>query len=494
MRSQRFSILVWTIAFDVTLGFQTCRPAPIIDLGYARYQGFTNTTTDVSSFLGIRYADPPTGVFRWQAPMSPSKVTGVQQAIDPPPQCYQGAIGISPTNPPHDPGSLVRREVSPTTSEDCLFLNVYFPGSVVPRKPLPVVVYIHGGGYVGNSASRQNGEDLLRLSRNSVVAVLIQYRLGLFGFLAGSKVKQGGVLNAGLLDQDFALRWVQQHIRKFGGDPSKVTVWGTSAGAGSVLQHVVARDGRTTPPLFHSVITSSTYLPSQYAFNDSIPELLYSKAVNQTNCATSTDTLTCLRAADVDVLEAANVQINSDGFFGTFVTVPVVDGEFITQRVTAALKQGKVNGKALLAVTNTHEGNLFVDENTTTTVAQYATELFPGLGENDGLTAAQAYASVGTPLDQIQAIMGEALIICPTYFLLDAFSARAFKVRGCRESLLELHRPCTLRAYLRFHPEIMAKTSAIISLRTSQYSAFEYTNLASATLGEACPPSITANL
>ena len=177
------------------------------------------------------------------------------------------------------------------------------------------ILYHGRGGYVFGNVTiyNTNGNDLIRNSGGNVVVVAIQYRLGVFGFLPGQKVKDGGVLNAGLckccrnddvptcysppryiVDQQFALKWVQKYvcifhpsalffqehrhgnllqISKFGGDPKKVTIWGESAGAGSVLQHVVANGGNTNPPLFRAAITSSTYLPSQYKYNDRIPEV-----------------------------------------------------------------------------------------------------------------------------------------------------------------------------------------------------------------------------
>ncbi|KAJ6572327.1 hypothetical protein B0H19DRAFT_1348498 [Mycena capillaripes] len=152
---------------------------------------------------------------------------------------------------------------------------VYYPSDVVgtPCKKLLVSVWIYGGGYVAGRASIYNGKDIIDQGNHGVVVVTTQYRLGLFGFLSGAEVKASGALNAGLLDQDFAFRWVKKHISKFGGDPSKVTIWGLSAGAGSALQHVVANNGKTTPQLFRGLITSSTFLPSQYNYNDRIPEV-----------------------------------------------------------------------------------------------------------------------------------------------------------------------------------------------------------------------------
>ncbi|EEB92893.1 hypothetical protein MPER_08527, partial [Moniliophthora perniciosa FA553] len=129
-----------------------------VDLGYARYQGVFDPSTNVTDFIGVRFAAPPTGQLRWQAPQPPEPISGVQIANVNPPQCLQASGGV------------------------------HFPGDTVPTKKLPVVVWIHGGGYVSGDAIGFHGSDLIKESDNGVVAVLIQYRLGLFGFLAGSQV------------------------------------------------------------------------------------------------------------------------------------------------------------------------------------------------------------------------------------------------------------------------------------------------------------------
>ncbi|TFK35578.1 Alpha/Beta hydrolase protein, partial [Crucibulum laeve] len=296
-----------------------------------------------------------------------------------------------------------------------LFNSVWVPGTLSKAKNLPVIVFIHGGGYVSGSSSgfsgtdTFDGDDLIHEAGGGVVAVTIQYRLGVFGFLAGQKVKDDGALNVGLLDQQFALRWIQQYISKFGGDPKKVTIWGESAGAGSVLQQVIANGGKTTPPLFRGAISSSSFLPSQYKFNDPIPEKIYDSLVSMTGCSPSNDTLACLRTADSNFLDTANVNITLNGFFGTFVTVPVIDGTFITESPTELFKQRKVNGEFLLAVTNTFEGALFVDSNTasTVTIQDYVTQLFPHFGSREITATVAQYQGLGAPIDQAIAIMGE---------------------------------------------------------------------------------------
>ncbi|KAF5392285.1 hypothetical protein D9757_001481 [Collybiopsis confluens] len=306
-----FTVLSLAVASAVSAAAHSRGPdAPIIDLGYAKYQGVFDDVNNLTSYLGVRYAAPPIGDLRWRAPQAPAKNDSiVQQANAQPNECFQSGSGTSSTDP------LARRALAAgQPPEDCLFLNVYFPGDTVPTKPLPTLFWIHGGG---GQRSGNTGGDFVRESNNEIVVVVIQYRLGLFGFLAGSEVKSDGNLNAGLLDQDFALRWVQGHISKFGGDPTKVTIWGESAGAGSVLQHVVANGGKTSPQLFRGAITSSTFLPSQYHYNDNVPESLYAEVVEQANCTAASDTLSCLRSVDPNTLETINNNINLAGFFGT---------------------------------------------------------------------------------------------------------------------------------------------------------------------------------
>ncbi|KAF5379722.1 hypothetical protein D9615_005696 [Tricholomella constricta] len=407
--------------------------APVVDLGYATYSGSFNETTKTTEFLGIRFAAPPIGTLRWQPPHPPATTPGIQRALTQPATCFFAGQGNAATTPFRDNKFRKRDPFFP--SEDCLFLNVYLPGQLSQNKRLPVVVWIHGGGYMAGSASGftgkdiYDGKDLIRASNNGVVVVVIQYRLGLFGFLPGKEVKKNGGLNAGLLDQQFALQWVQKNIHKFKGDPTQVTIWGESAGAGSVLQHVIANGGKTSPPLFRAAITSSSFLPSQYAYGDRIPQILYNDVVSQTNCSSAFDTLACLRKVDVQMLEAVNANIGNSGFFGTFVFVPVVDGELIRERPTEALREKKVNGEIILTVTNTFEGDLFVDKKTPpdVDVANYVAQLFPNFGAREIAAAAAQYKHLGSPVFQVTAIMGESIFICPTYYLLRAYGGRGFK-------------------------------------------------------------------
>ncbi|EIW78157.1 alpha beta-hydrolase [Coniophora puteana RWD-64-598 SS2] len=414
---------------------------PTVDLGYAIYQGAKNSSTSISSFLGIPYAAPPTGDLRFQAPQAPAVISDVQQATAQPNECYQAPFGNATTSSfplghtDLSSGGALMRKRDVGQSEDCLYLNVYTPAdlSSSTNASLPVLVWIHGGGYVAGGASGFDGVDIVQESANGLVVVIIQYRLGVFGFLSGNEVVNGGgALNAGLLDQTYALEWVQSQISKFGGDPSQVTIWGESAGAGSVLQHIIANGGNTQPSLFRAAMTSSTFLPSQYAYNDTVPEALFAFFANGTGCSTSTTPLACIRNASVDTLESLNNQANLNGFYGTFVTVPVIDYEMIVERPIVTLQRGSVNGEVLLAMTNTHEGNVFVNYAETLNTTSYVENLFPLLPESSVQQVVSAYANytvgpgggpaVGDVLGQAIGIMGESIFYCPSYYLLDAFS------------------------------------------------------------------------
>ncbi|KAF9018604.1 alpha/beta-hydrolase [Hymenopellis radicata] len=401
---------------------------PTVDLGYATYQGAYSA--NISQFLGIRYAAPPVESLRWKEPQPPSVTRAIQDATQQPPACLQAPGGRAPTNPYPD----LEERAANVDQEDCLFLNVYTPGlldaAASDEDGLPVIVYIHGGGYVSGHVALV--DDLLRESGNGIVAVSIQYRLGMFGFLAGQAVKDGGALNAGLLDQQFALKWVQEHISKFGGDPRRVTIWGKSAGAGSVLQQVIANGGATFPPLFRGAITSSTFLPSQYAYNDDIPEFWYSEVLKRTRHvedSSAANTLDCLRGVDVATLEGINTELSLSAFYGSYVWVPVVDGTFIVQRPLLSTSLGRVNGEMFMAVTNTNEGIGFVDQTKadTVVVSDYLKELFPKLSQHNVDVATSLYEPLGAPITQVNAIMTDTIFVCPSYYLVGAFYGRSYK-------------------------------------------------------------------
>jgi para-nitrobenzyl esterase len=175
-------------------------------------------------FKGIPYAAPPVGKLRWLPPEPCHPWTGVRSAHD------FGAVSLQNMMIPTE--QLNNREPQ---SEDCLFLNVWTPGLDDTRRP--VMVWIHGGGFVGGSGSSPTYRGDILAKRGNIVTVTINYRLGVLGFLNLDEVTKGIIPasgSQGLLDQIMALKWIRDNIDKFGGDPSNVTVFGESAGGMSI--------------------------------------------------------------------------------------------------------------------------------------------------------------------------------------------------------------------------------------------------------------------
>lgn len=148
-------------------------------------------------------------------------------------------------------------------SEDCLHLDV-----IVPNRPsssdLPVLVQIHGGGYTFGNSLTYDGQQFTAAANGSLIWVQIQYRLGPYGFLSSDEIKANGTANAGLLDQREALEWVRRHIGAFGGDPDRVTIWGGSAGGGSVTSQLMLYGGSDPNPPFAAAIAGELLLSSTF--------------------------------------------------------------------------------------------------------------------------------------------------------------------------------------------------------------------------------------
>lgn len=217
---------------------QTERVQASIDSG--RIEG--RLAEGVVSFKGIPYAAAPIGALRWRAPQPATAWPGVRAALEYGPDCMQKP----------QPGDL--GPIRGPMSEDCLLLNVWRPAG--EARGLPVMVWIHGGGFVNGGASPAIF-DGSAFARQGVVLVSFNYRLGRFGFFAHPALtaEDGAALaNYGYMDQREALRWVQRNIAALGGDPRRVTVFGESAGGASVLDLVGAAG---EPALFHQAVVMS---------------------------------------------------------------------------------------------------------------------------------------------------------------------------------------------------------------------------------------------
>ncbi|XP_017341304.1 carboxylesterase 1D isoform X1 [Ictalurus punctatus] len=225
------------------------KKGPVVQTKYGALKGEHVTAkgkdTVVYSYLGVPFAKPPVGPLRFTAPQPAEQWKGVRDATKQPYMCIQNRETTV------ELFSSVSLSVEiPEVSEDCLYLNIYTPAKPGEDAKLPVMVWIHGGGLTMGSASICDGSALS--AYQNVVVVLIQYRLGLFGFFSTGDEHAPG--NYGLLDQVAALQWVQENIHSFGGDPGSVTIFGESAGGASVSFLLLSP---LSAGLFHRAIAES---------------------------------------------------------------------------------------------------------------------------------------------------------------------------------------------------------------------------------------------
>jgi para-nitrobenzyl esterase len=298
-----------------------------------------STAGGVSQFLGIPYAAPPVGALRWRPPKRYGFFPGFAlQATQFGSACTQpGGIG----------------------SENCLFLNVFRSEEEWgegERRGLPVMVWIHGGGLIDGSSTAYNPELLVK---KGVIVVTINYRLGYLGFFAQSAIDAEGHLNGnyGLMDQQFALKWVRKNIAGFGGDPHRVTIFGESAGGQSVYAQLASP---LAAGMFRGAIAESgSYAEFQNYFSNVVTlaqgettgsQSVPSGAAIADSVGCTSQTASCLRAVPASTMIAQE----------PFPLYPFVDGRLLTQTISAAFASGEFNQVPVISGTNHDEYRLFV--------------------------------------------------------------------------------------------------------------------------------------
>jgi para-nitrobenzyl esterase len=305
---------------------------PVVRLDGGLVRG--TASAGVASFLGLPYAAPPTGNLRWRPPQPAAGWTGVKDATAFGPSCPQATM----FNPFLPPGPI---------SEDCLYLNVYTPALQNHGDGRPVLVWIHGGGLVQDGARNYDGT---KLAADGIVVVTINYRLGALGFLAHPALASapgGPSGNYGHMDQQAALRWVQRNIRRFGGDPDNVTIAGQSAGALSVLVHLVSDGSRG---LFHrAIVQSGSFALTQLSLaqGEAFGQAFAAKA----GC--SNQTAACLRNLPVSTL------LDPNNFPGAAIP-GIVDGKVLKESLGTALAAGRFARVPVINGVNHDEQRLFV--------------------------------------------------------------------------------------------------------------------------------------
>ncbi len=325
----------------------------------------------VVSFKGIPFAAPPVGELRWRPPQPPVAWTGVRQAAEFGPSCMQGfggppagARGATPPGSPSAPAPPPAAVAPPAPSEDCLYVNVWRPEDQAARS-LPVMVWIHGGGFVGGSSSSPMTTGVA-IARQGVVLVSFNYRVGRFGFFAfpalTSERPEETKANYAYMDQIAALRWIKRNISAFGGDPGNVTIFGESAGGVSVHSLLASPQARG---LFHKAIVQSggardgvlTARPLRgdgadpnYPVSGETLGVTFARSMGIDG--TDAAALAELRALSAEqVLRGAPPQPGAASA-PPVETTPILDGKLVTETAEASYKAGRQAHVPLLLGSN----------------------------------------------------------------------------------------------------------------------------------------------
>lgn len=326
------SFLVAANLLAVDSGLQTLVK---IDSGWIAGSG-----TAVRSYKGIPYAAPPLGELRWKPPQPTQPWKGIRVAKDFLPICPQPQLMVGERQ-----------------SEDCLGLNIWTPARSASEK-LPVMVWIHGGGFqVG--ASSQTVYDGEPLASQGVVLVSMNYRMGIFGFLAhpalSKESPQGASGNYGLLDMVAALQWVKRNISAFGGDPNNVTIFGESAGGTAVMLLMVMPQSEG---LFNKVIAESGW--ALFTPISHLRSSWYGRIPMETFGEKLGSDIAALRAkSTAEILKMAGpMQLGGEAADRGEIYFPVVDGWSLPDDPARLFTSGKIHNVTLIAGTNADEGTL----------------------------------------------------------------------------------------------------------------------------------------
>jgi para-nitrobenzyl esterase len=358
-------------------------------------KGSVEGTVDVSSirFQGIPFGLPPVAERRWQPPVAAASWTGTLDASKFAKHCPQQ-------------GSTLASQ--PNASEDCLYLNVYVPKALSTSSsstPRAVMVWIYGGANAIGASTYYDPTPLVEAE--DVVVVTMNYRVGALGFLAHPALDSEGhaAVNYGVMDQQLALKWVQENIGGFGGDKGNVTIFGESAGGLNVLTHIVSP---LSAGLFHKAIVQSG------AYTLSTPTLTASQARGTafaTRLGCSAQTAACLRAKTTEEILAQQGTVNTAG---SAYNQSTIDGQVLTETQLAALTGGRFNRVPVMQGATSNEGRTF----TAPSLSQAAYEAtIGGYSAIAGRTPAEALATYslqayGTPAEAVAAATGDFAFAC----------------------------------------------------------------------------------
>lgn len=343
----------------------------------------------VEVFSGIPFAEPPEGSLRLKPPQALTGSLGTYYATENGQACPQFVFStvINDAVPTSSLALLLDSPLFQTVlnfGEDCLYLNIYRPTGTTANSRLPVFFWIFGGGFEIGWNAMYDGSPWVEESINEgkpIIFVTVNYRIGGFGFLPGAEVLADGSANLGLLDQRLGLQWVADNIAAFGGDPDKVTIWGESAGAISVLDQMALYDGDNTykgKPLFRGAIMNSGSIVPADPVDGAKGQAVYDTVVSAAGCSTASDTLECLRTVPYETLLNAT---NSVPALLSYTSValsylPRPDGTALTRSPEVLIATGDYAKVPFIIGDQEDEGTIFaLFQSNITTEEELATYL-----------------------------------------------------------------------------------------------------------------------
>ncbi|ORY11146.1 acetylcholinesterase precursor [Clohesyomyces aquaticus] len=382
---------------------------PVVDLGYELYRAASfNETGQFYNFSNIRYSAKPVrfGLPKDLETDRSSIRDGSDRRVCPqsgPAWIFIGQAWLNslvmgtpckgcftPYIPPGANWNLPLADPDPREMEDCLFLDVFVPEKVLKAagtdQGAAVLVYFPGGGYTWgrkewNPAGLLAASGRQNLNDSDIIYISANYRLGAMGFSSGPTFQsEGGIPNLGLIDQRFALEWVQKYVHLFGGDKDRVTIFGESSGGGSILHQITAYGGKKGPvPFRRAVPQSAGFLPRTSPLQQ---EKTYQLLLQITN----TSSLSELRnVSEKDFIKANSLVVGYNTTYGDFIYSPVVDGDFTPKLPGELLAQGAFDKSVeVLYSLVEHEGDFFAAPymNSSEMVRSSIASLFPYMDQS----------------------------------------------------------------------------------------------------------------
>ncbi|OJJ30013.1 hypothetical protein ASPWEDRAFT_177744 [Aspergillus wentii DTO 134E9] len=380
------------LLLPLTLAAPAKRDSPSVTIASPAATIVGSSALNIDSFNGIPFAQQPTGSLRLKPPQPLQSSLGTISATGIAKSCPQFFFS---TNNSEFPGSVVGELANiplfqhvTNAGEDCLTLNIRRPAGTKPDAKLPVLVWIFGGGFELGSTTMYDGGPIVSSSVDldmPVVFVAINYRVGGFGFLAGSEILADGASNLGLLDQRLALEWVADNIEAFGGDPNKTVIWGESAGSISVFDQMAMYDGDINykgSPLFRGAIMDSGSVVPAEKVDGKKGQEVYDAVVAYAGCSSQKDTLECLRGLEyTDFLNAVNSVPGILSYHSVALSyLPRPDGKVLTQSPDLLAEAGKYASVPFIVGDQEDEGTIFAlfQSNITTTdeIVDYLSSIF----------------------------------------------------------------------------------------------------------------------